>query len=88
MSEIKSAKGIAVAHVDSIKTNSSKFSSVKSSLTGGVQSNKPTDAMRQVFSDVNGVCNESGTCLSRDVGRVLLMAEEFEKWDNQTVYNK
>lgn len=88
MSEIKSAKEIAAAHVDSIKTISLKLSSVKSSLSGGMQTNKPTDAMRQVILDVNGVFNESGICLSRDVGRVLLMAEEFENWDKRTVYNK
>ena len=88
MSEIKSEKEIAIAHVDSIKTYSSKFSSVKSALTGGVQNNKPTEDMRQVFSDVNELCNESGTRLTRDVGRILLMAEEFQNWDNQTDYKK
>ena len=88
MSEIKSAKEIAVVHVDSIKTNSSKLSSVKSAVTGGVQNNKPTEDMRQVFLDVNGLCNESGIRLTRDVGRVLIMAEKFENWDKQTDYKK
>lgn len=81
--EIKSAKAVASAHVDSIKSSNAEFVSVGEAPPSGLQINKPTEAMRAVFENANTACEVLSGCLGRDAGRILLMADEFEKWDSQ-----
>ena len=83
--EINSAKEIAIEYAYNIKQNASQFASVGSTVSGGAQKNKPTDAMRTCFSNASATCKKLGTCLEQDAGKINLMAEEFEKWDNRAV---
>lgn len=86
MSEIKSAKEIAAAHVEYINSDMSKFASVNISIMESVQNNKPTEAMRLAFHDANSICNTLANCFGRDIERIQLMAEKFETWDSQMDY--
>lgn len=83
--EINSAKDIAVRYADSIKTNASQFASVDNTVSNGTQKNKPADAIRSSFSNIDTACKTLGACLERDARKIDLMAEEFEKWDNRAV---
>lgn len=81
--EIKSVTEIAQIHHETIKTANASFATVGDAPASCFQLNSPTDSMRAAFGSTNTICTNLSGYLERDVERILLMAEEFELWDQQ-----